>query len=121
MKKKTLVLGSSENTERYSNKAIRMLKRFNHPVLAHGLREGEVDGVKINTSFTDEMKDVDTITLYLSAKNQSPYYEEIIRLNPIRVLFNPGTENPTFETMLKEIGIETERACTLVLLSSDTY
>lgn len=121
MKKKTLVLGSSENTDRYSNRAIRMLKHFGHPVLAHGLREGIVDGIKINTSFTNEMNGIDTITLYLSAKNQTPYYEKIIELNPARVLFNPGTENSELEQLLEENGIETERACTLVLLSTDNY
>lgn len=121
MKKKTLVLGSSENTERYSNKAIRMLKQYGHPVLAHGLREGIVDGIPIETSLTEEMKDVDTVTLYLSAKNQLAYYDKIIELNPTRVLFNPGTENIEFEQFLEEKGIETERACTLVLLSTGSY
>lgn len=121
MKKKTLVLGSSENTERYSNKAIRMLKQFGYPVVAHGLRKGNVDGVPIETTFTEEMNDVDTITLYLSAKNQLLYYDKIIELHPKRVLFNPGTENYPFEQQLHEKGIETERACTLVLLSTRTY
>lgn len=121
MKKTTLVLGSSEKPERYSNKAIRMLKHHGHPVLAHGLRDGNVEGVNINTSFTEEMKGVDTITLYLSAKNQTPYFEKIIALNPTRVLFNPGTENTAFEQLLKEKGIATERACTLVLLSTGSY
>jgi len=121
MKKKTLVLGSSENTERYSNKAIRMLNKFGHSVVAHGLREGTVESIPIQTSFTDEMKDIDTITLYLSGKNQVTYYDKIIELNPTRVLFNPGTENPEFEQLLEEKGIQTERACTLVLLSTESY
>lgn len=121
MKKKTLVLGSSEKTERYSNKAIRMLKRFGHPVLAHGLREGNVEGTDINTSFTKEMENVDTITLYLSAKNQPPYYDDIVELKPSRVIFNPGTENRDFEQLLEQKGIATERACTLVLLSTGSY
>jgi uncharacterized protein len=121
MKKKTLVLGSSENTERYSNKAIRMLKQYDYPVVAHGLRKGNVVDVPIETDFTEEMNDVDTITLYLSAKNQLPYYDKIIELNPTRVLFNPGTENYAFEQLLEDKGITTERACTLVLLSTGTY
>ena len=121
MTKKTLVLGSSENTDRYSNKAIRMLHQYGHPVVAHGLRTGNVEGIPIHTSFSEDMEDIDTITLYLSAKNQLPYYEQIIKLQPARVLFNPGTENSEFEQRLQEKGIETERACTLVLLSTGSY
>jgi hypothetical protein len=37
------------------------------------------------------------------------------------VIFNPGTENLEFENLLKENGIETEIACTLVLLSINQY
>lgn len=89
--------------------------------MAHGLRKGNVVDVPIETNFTEEMNDIDTVTLYLSAKNQLPYYDKIIALNPTRVLFNPGTENSEFEQLLEDKGITTERACTLVLLSTGTY
>ncbi|MGL5730726.1 MAG: CoA-binding protein [Bacteroidales bacterium] len=42
-------------------------------------------------------------------------------LKPRRVIFNPGTENDTFEEMLTENGIEAMEACTLVLLASKQY
>jgi hypothetical protein len=37
------------------------------------------------------------------------------------VVFNPGTENTEFESLLKENGIEAEEACTLVLLGTGQY
>jgi hypothetical protein len=37
------------------------------------------------------------------------------------VIFNPGTENPEFYALLRENGIQVEVACTLVMLSMDTY
>ena len=43
--KKTLVIGASENPERYSNKAIKALVSHQHEVVAIGLRTGEVAGV----------------------------------------------------------------------------
>jgi hypothetical protein len=52
---------------------------------------------------------------------QIELYDKIIALQPKRVIFNPGTENPEFETLLASKGIETEIACTLVLLSIDNY
>ena len=42
-------------------------------------------------------------------------------LRGLRVLFNPGTENPDFQTKLIKAGIEVEEACTLVLLSLKNY
>ncbi|MBW7866704.1 MAG: CoA-binding protein [Brumimicrobium sp.] len=119
-KKKTLVIGASVKEERYSNKAVRMLQENRMPVVAYGNKMGKINGVEIKTNFPTD-PDFDTVTLYLSASNQEPYYEQIIKLHPKRVIFNPGTENAEFQKMLKDNGIETEIACTLVLLTTKSY
>lgn len=118
--RKTLVIGASENPERYSNKAIRALVSHGHEVVAIGLREGEVAGV----SFDSEKKafeNIDTVTMYVGPQNQPDYYTYILNLKPQRVIFNPGTENPVFISQLKAAGIFTEIACTLVLLATGQY
>ncbi|WP_179346024.1 CoA-binding protein [Winogradskyella ursingii] len=120
MKKKTLVIGASLNPSRYSNIAINRIKNSGHEVKAFGLREGEVNGVKIDTELK-AYKELDTITLYLNPKRQEPYYEYIVGLNPKRVIFNPGTENPYFYAILKDNNIEVEVACTLVMLATNQY
>ena len=66
-------------------------------------------------------ENIDTVTLYLNPKRQEEYYDYILKLNPRRVIFNPGTENFEFSKMLKEKGIKAEIACTLVLLSTNQY
>ncbi len=120
MKKKTLVLGASNNPDRYSNIAINRLTAYNHPVVAVGLREGNVAGVDIQKGKVP-FEGVDTITLYLNPKNQETYYDYILSLKPKRVLFNPGTENPELQAKLDDAGIAYEEACTLVLLSTNQY
>ena len=118
--KKTLVIGASEKTERYSNKAIRALLAHQHEVLALGLKKGEVEGV----SFDSEKKafeNIDTVTLYVGPQNQPEYYDYIIGLKPRRVIFNPGTENPEFISKLESAGIYPEIACTLVLLATGQF
>ena len=118
--KKTLVLGASPNPSRYSNKAVNRLVNKNYKVLAIGLREGIVAGVPI----IKEKKlfdDIDSITLYLNPQRQKEYYDYIVSLNPKRVIFNPGTENPELYEILKENNIESEVACTLVLLGTNQY
>ena len=114
MNKKTLVLGASLNPVRYSNTAINKLVANNIPTVAFGLREGEVAGVKMYT-------DLDTVTLYLNPTRQKEYYDYIVSLNPNRVIFNPGTENPEFYKILDKNNIAYEVACTLVLLSINQY
>ena len=120
MSKKTVVVGASTKTDRYSNRAIHRLVSYNHPVVAIGAMKGEVAGVPIQKSY--EVDDqIDTVTMYIHPLRQPPVYEDIINLKPKRVIFNPGTENPEFFQKLEEAAIEVEIACTLVLLSTDQY
>tara|TARA_R110002073_G_scaffold133093_1_gene280112 strand:- start:3716 stop:4075 length:360 start_codon:yes stop_codon:yes gene_type:complete len=118
--KKTLVFGASLNPNRYSNYAIQRLVANNFETVAFGLNTGEVEGVNIDNELKD-YKNVDTVTLYLNAKRQKEYYNYIIALNPNRVIFNPGTENPEFFELLKAHNINFEMSCTLVLLSTNQY
>ncbi len=120
MKKKTLVLGASENPNRYSNMAILRLLTFGHPVVAIGNRKGKVEDVEIITEHPD-MDDIDTVTLYLNPTNQKSYYDYILSLQPRRVIFNPGTENDELEKKLIQKGVITQEACTLVMLGTGQY
>lgn len=118
--KKTLVIGASTKPERYSNRAIKMLEEYGHDVVALAKRKGNVNGVDIITGFP-ENEEIHTVTMYLREERQPEYYDDIIRLNPKRVIFNPGTENTEFENMLQAAGIETVEGCTLVMLRINQY
>ncbi len=120
MKKKTLVLGASDNPERYSYLAVERLTKNNHPVIAIGRKEGKIGETPIITQHP-QLTDVDTITLYLNSTHQKEYYDYIFSLNPKRIIFNPGTENDELYTMAKAKGIQPIEACTLVLLSTGQY
>lgn len=118
--KKTLVLGASLKPERYSNLAINRLVDNGIETEAFGLREGKVREVDIKTDF-GHFQDIHTLTLYIGKAHQSEYIENILRLKPKRVIFNPGTENPELYDILKKNGIAVEIACTLVLLATGQY
>ncbi len=119
--KKTLVLGASPKPERFSNKAVRLLRKFGHPVVAVGLRDAVIEDVPIIRPEEVKEKDIHTVTLYLSPENQKAYYDFILSLQPKRVIFNPGTENPELQKLLEEKGIETVENCTLVMLRSGLF
>lgn len=118
--KKTLVLGASLKQDRYANIAIHKLREHNHQVVAIGMKQGVVNDVTITTE-KKLFEAIDTVTLYLNESRQEAYYDYILSLSPRRVIFNPGTENSSFYTILKTHKIPYEIACTLVLLGTNQY
>ncbi len=118
--KKTLILGATTNKERYAYLAANKLVNNGHMIVNVGIKEGTVAGVKIEPPIKIHL-DIDTITLYISAKNQPEYYNYILETHPKRIIFNPGTENPELQKKAQKQGIEVLEACTLVLLSTNQY
>lgn len=118
--KKTLILGASPQPERYAYKAAHNLVAHRHPIVNVGIKKGEVAGIPIEPA-NEIYQDIDTITLYLGAENQKQYYDYILKTQPKRIIFNPGTENEELVQLAMAKGIKTELACTLVLLSIGAY
>lgn len=118
--KKTLVMGASENPSRYSYLALQLLRQYGHPVVALGRKAAVVKDVEILTA-PPGLDDIDTVTLYLNPLHQEPYYDYVISLRPRRVIFNPGTENESFQERLEQEKIPYMEACTLVMLRTGQY
>jgi uncharacterized protein len=117
---KTLIVGASINPERYSYKAAQSLLVHGHEIELVGQKHGEINGNKIKTNYPD-LDGIDTVTMYVGPKNQLNLYDYILKQNPRRIIFNPGSENPEFEQLANEKGIKVEEACTLVLLATGQY
>lgn len=120
MKKKTVVLGATPNSARYAYLATMRLVQYGHEVVPLGIRDGNIAGIEIRKGMP-VLDNVDTITLYLNAGRQREYYDYILSLNPKRIIFNPGAENPELKKLAREKGIETIEGCTLVMLSIGVY
>jgi predicted CoA-binding protein len=118
--KKTVVIGASDNPDRYANIATRMLKQYGHEVVPVGLKECMIGDTKVTKELVP-IADVDTVTLYVGPRHQPYWYNYISSLNPKRIIFNPGTENAEFEKMVRDKGIDVVPACTLVMLSVGNY
>lgn len=118
--KKTVVLGASPNPSRYSNRAVKRLTSNGFEAVPIGIRKGEIEGISIVTD-SPFVRNVHTITLYMNPERQKPHYDYMLSLQPERIIFNPGTENPELMRLAKENGINIEVACTLVLLSVGEY
>ena len=119
-KKKTLVLGASDNPSRYSFLAVHRLRSYGHPVVAIGKKNGVVNDVTIDKE-KKPIDNVHTVTLYLNPAHQKQYYDYIVSLKPQRIIFNPGAENDELAELATRNGIKPLEACTLVLLSTNQY
>ncbi len=116
MKRKVVVLGASENPNAYSNKAVRLLNQKGFEVIAIGKNPGYIDSTPIQ-NYTNDLQNVDVVTVYLSPQNQISYYDWILNIKPQKVIFNPGAENRELQFILEKNQIPYENACTLVLLN----
>ncbi|WP_424961760.1 CoA-binding protein [Ekhidna sp.] len=122
MNKKTAILGATPNPARYAYLAAERLKSKNHEIVPIGIKKGEVFGAEIlDLKEKPHVDEIDTITMYIGPQNQGEWEDYIISLNPKRIIFNPGSENPTFAKKASDNGIETINACTLVMLGSGLY
>lgn len=118
--KTTLVLGASDNPERYSYLAVNRLRSKGYPVVAIGRKAVKVADVEVGTAQKD-FPSIDTVTLYLNPDHQKEYYNYILSLHPRRLIFNPGTENEELAQLAEAHGIEPVEACTLVMLSTGQF
>ncbi len=115
------VLGASPKEERYSFKAVRMLKEHGFkPIPVHPAGH-TVDGIQGVKSLSDINDSVDTLSMYIKASLSTLETEKILALKPRRVVFNPGAENADLAKVLEDAGIETIEACTLVLLQTGQF
>lgn len=89
-KRVVAVLGSSENPERYSNKAVLLLLEKGFSVIPiHPVAE-EMCGIPVAHRIEDITERVDTLTIYLSPKNSEALIPSITSLHPSRVLLTTG-------------------------------
>ncbi|HET8705376.1 MAG TPA: CoA-binding protein [Pseudomonadales bacterium] len=117
----TAVLGASPKADRYSNKAIRMLREYGHEVIPVHPVIAEIDGLKVSASLKEIVQPVDTLTLYVGPDRSEALSGEIVALHPRRVIMNPGAENEALKQRLEQAGIEVVEACTLVMLRTGQY
>ena len=66
--KKTVVLGASDNPERYAYKATVQLEKHGHPVIPLGLRDGLIGSVQIQKGHP-ELTEVDTYASTIPRSN----------------------------------------------------
>lgn len=120
--KRTAVIGATTNPSRYAYLACKMLTEYGHEIFPLGVKDGNLFGKDIlDIRAKPKLDDIDTVTLYIGPQRQPEWYNYLLELKPRRIIFNPGTENPEFEALAEEAGIEVIEGCTLVMLRSRQF
>jgi len=120
-KETVLLLGASPKPERYAHRALLALTARGHRVLPVHLVHASVEGIPCLKRIEDVKEAVDTVTVYVGAEASAPLARALLDLRPGRVIFNPGAENPALAAQLREAGVPTLEACTLVMLSTGQF
>lgn len=120
-KERVVIIGASDNPERYSHRALLLLRKHGHEVVPVHPRLAEIEGVPVVADVGLITGPVDTVTMYVGAAISSGLQDRLIALGPKRVIFNPGAENAVLAHALQKAGIACEEACTLVLLNTGQF
>ncbi|WED22854.1 CoA-binding protein [Vibrio sp. JC009] len=122
VEEKVVILGASDNPERYSFKAHQKLKEFGfNNQVGVSPKSLELDQIELVDSLEKVEGDVHTLTLYVGEKRLESMIDPILKLSPKRIIANPGTENQNLMAKAKEQGIEVVEGCTLVMLATDQF
>ena len=116
-----VVLGASNKPHRYAYKAIKMLLEYGHHVLPVHPKIENIEGLVVKHNLSQILLPVDTLTLYIGPKRISPLIDDIVKLNPSRVILNPGTESDELELALLHNEILFVKDCTLLMLEHGRF
>jgi predicted CoA-binding protein len=116
-----VVVGASHKPERYSNRAVKMLKERNYHVIPIHPKLDRIEDIPVCHALDEIRERVDTLTLYIGPERLQPLMDKIVTLKPGRVIFNPGTEKAELQHRLDEAGIPWLAACTLVMLQTGQF
>ena len=120
-KQRVVIVGASNNPERYSHRALLLLRKHGHEVVPVHPKLAEIEGIPVVADLSAITGPVDTVTMYVGAAISNGLTEKLTALKPRRVIFNPGAENAALVADLEKAGISCEEACTLVLLNTGQF
>jgi predicted CoA-binding protein len=116
-----MLIGATDKTDRYAYQAMKLLMEKGHRVHLVHPRLAEIEGLRVYQTLREIPVSIHTVTLYIGAVRSALMVEEILGCRPQRIIFNPGAENDLLEEQARNMGIETVRGCTLVMLKTNQF
>jgi len=118
---RVILVGASDKSDRYAYQALKLLREYGHSVFPVNPNLKTIEGIPVFPDLRSVNERAHTVTLYVREAISSKMAGEILDAKPMRIIFNPGAENTSLETAACARGIQTLRACTLVLLKTGQF
>ncbi len=115
------ILGASSNPSRYAYLASQRLTAAGHRVFGVNPRLPTVSDLEVVAEISQLPPAIHTLTLYVEPQKSAGLAEAITGYGFVRVIFNPGSENPQLAQELRVAGVEVIESCTLVMLSTGVF
>ena len=98
-----------------------MLLEYGYHVVPVHPKLENIDGLVVKHQLENILEPVDTLTVYVGPARIEALIDSIIKLNPARVILNPGTESDALELALLHNDIPFVKDCTLVMLEQGRF
>jgi predicted CoA-binding protein len=117
-----VILGLSDDPSRYSHMAMKLLQQYGYTnIVGVNPTLKAVDDVKVLPDVSDVPARPHTLTVYVNPKRLEAMIPGILKMNPERIILNPGAESQALLKAASAQGIAVEEACTLVMLRSRQF
>jgi PAS domain S-box-containing protein len=118
-KNKIAIIGASPDKNRMSNKAIRAYLKKGFKVYPVNPKYDKIEGLKVYNSLKDLNIKPEIISVYTNPKITKILIEEIIKINPKKVFFNPGSTNKEILKEIDKTKINYERLCSIMAIDEN--
>ena len=109
-----IVIGASNNRDKYGNKAVRAYAEKGYRVYPVNPKEERIEGIECYHSLKDIPEKVELASLYLPPEIGIRVIEDLPSAGVKKVYVNPGSESDDIIKRLKELKIEPLIVCSIV-------
>lgn len=114
---RVMVIGASQNRNKYGYKAVAAYQHQGHEVFPVNPAGGEIAGLPVYTDVGSVPEPIDRVTIYLPPEKGMDVLEPIARRGDVsEVWFNPGAESPEVIEKAKQLGLDPIQACSITAI-----
>lgn len=117
--RKIIIIGSSNNRDKFGNKAVRAFIDEGWEVYPVNPNESEIEGIKCYHSVFDIKDQVEMVSIYLPANVGLKVMEDLAKIGVKTVILNPGTSSSEIIELAEKLGLEIKKTCSIRMIGKD--
>src|SRR5881396_2725687 len=121
MAKVVAVIGASNDSRKFGNKAVRAYRQQGYTVVPINPHEREVEGLKTYASVLDVPGPIDMASFYVPPEVGEQIIDEVARKQIPEVWLNPGAESDALIARARGLSLNPIVACSIVAVGQNPY